>query len=373
MATADCWVRVPADPNDTHTPPAASGTSQSTSTSTPARRLKDDLTVGQFIGYASIVGLSFTVTNIWFLCLSAAFLGCMGRRWSTPFNYTEPRADLREVRRAYTTATLRGFLAYLIVIAGYLIVLPENTLNEMTPGQYARLAGAVSALAFVVGWEPESIIRLVTTVFSAAKQPPLHEEQKIVMQAEVKSTSTEVKATSTEVKSTETTVVTSPPAVEAKTGAAEAASPIVTEPPVGPGALSTEAQPKPLEENGPTVQDQDGVLGALAIEENKAGVDPVVLADFCRMFAHRGWNGSETLERFVERVAGDKVEIYIAPSGIKAIRRRKPANAECGSPPGTEAQSPKTRRRERIILNSPSPPLPSLACALPNTCLRRRQ
>jgi len=60
-------------------------------------------------------------------------------------------------------------LSYLLFIAGYLVVVPENSLSELTPGQYARLAGAVSAFAFLVGYEPRSISRLLSMIFADDK------------------------------------------------------------------------------------------------------------------------------------------------------------------------------------------------------------
>ncbi len=147
----------------------------------PAAQSKPRADLGFFevVGYVALTTIAFTVTNIAFLCLFAAFLGCMTRRWSTTFMF-HPKAQsneevddaLKDLRRAYTTATLRGFLAYILIIAGYLIVVPEQSLNQLTPGQYARLAGAVSTIAFLVGYEPRSIARLLSQLFTGDKTPP---------------------------------------------------------------------------------------------------------------------------------------------------------------------------------------------------------
>jgi hypothetical protein len=73
---------------------------------------------------------------------------------------------LKEVRRAYMTAILRGFLAYALVVGGYLVVIPETSLASTTPGQYIRLAGLITAISFLVGFEPNSLGRLFKLVFS---------------------------------------------------------------------------------------------------------------------------------------------------------------------------------------------------------------
>jgi hypothetical protein len=53
-------------------------------------------------------------------------------------------------------AMTRGFLVYLCVIGGLYVVIDEP-FKLTTPPQYARLAGVVSFLAFVVGFDPTQI------------------------------------------------------------------------------------------------------------------------------------------------------------------------------------------------------------------------
>jgi hypothetical protein len=147
---------------------------------------RDNLDKYHLLLFGGIVLIGYTVSNVCFLCLFASFLGCMARRWSTPFEIWKAGSTLspdeqiamKDMSRAYTTAMLRGFLAYLLFIAGYLIVVPENSLGQLTPGQYARLAGGISSLAFLVGFEPRMISRLLKLVFvgdeggDRKEQPP---------------------------------------------------------------------------------------------------------------------------------------------------------------------------------------------------------
>lgn len=135
---------------------------------------RDDLSTWEIVGYFAVTLPAFTVTNLLFIAIMASFLGCMSRRWSTPFEYQDSSAaastavdtGLREMRRAYMTAVLRGFLAYALIVGGYLVVIPEDSLGDITPGQYIRLAGLVTAISFLVGFEPNSIGRLLKLVFS---------------------------------------------------------------------------------------------------------------------------------------------------------------------------------------------------------------
>jgi hypothetical protein len=175
---------------------------------------RDDLSVLEFSTYLVTTTVGFTVSNLLFLSVLAAYLGCMMRRWSTPFIYpttevrppgvdeeveegenrdekkgegeaegkgdeederrdgqredalTTDEIGIREVRRAYSTAVLRGFLAYALMIAGYLVVIPENSLTMITPGQYIRLAGFVTSVSILVGFEPRTIAKLLRLIFA---------------------------------------------------------------------------------------------------------------------------------------------------------------------------------------------------------------
>jgi hypothetical protein len=158
------------------TQPSSSASITGTRVNTPPART--DLSRWTLVQYMLIIVGAFTISNLWFLCIFCGFLGCMTRRWSTPFEpsdlsrgqLTRQEIDaIKDLWRSYTTAVLRGFLAYLLIVAGYLFVVPENSLAQLTQGQYARLAGSVSAFAFLVGYEPRSIFRLFRPLFASAE------------------------------------------------------------------------------------------------------------------------------------------------------------------------------------------------------------
>lgn len=138
---------------------------------------RNDLAWYGIVGYGLLTVVTFTMTNLFFLAMSASFLGAMAKRWASEFvplfgDALQPEtsrrlADARlEVKREYLNAALRGFLAYLLFIAGYLILLPEDVLKSGTPSQYIRLSGALSALAFVVGYEPGLAGRMLSKLMS---------------------------------------------------------------------------------------------------------------------------------------------------------------------------------------------------------------
>jgi hypothetical protein len=58
-----------------------------------------------------------------------------------------------------------------MVVAGLIIVSTEEALLDMQFGQYIRIAGMASVLAFVVGYDPNMINRFISRVVHAADLP----------------------------------------------------------------------------------------------------------------------------------------------------------------------------------------------------------
>lgn len=110
----------------------------------------------------------FTPNNLVLLTLAAAFLGgCLSNVVAASLEDHE-RAKVPSRRLAFLSehplaAMMRGFVIYLCVVAGLYVAL-DDPFKDTTPGQYARLAGTLSLVAFVVGYDPsriESWLRLV--------------------------------------------------------------------------------------------------------------------------------------------------------------------------------------------------------------------
>ena len=103
----------------------------------------------------------YSPTNMAMLTLTAGFLGgCVSNAVVT----TMEDDDLKKIperQRAFLyenplSATMRGFVIYLWLVAG-LYVAMDDPFKDSTPGQYARLAGSLSLVAFVVGYDPTRI------------------------------------------------------------------------------------------------------------------------------------------------------------------------------------------------------------------------
>ncbi|MGE3109997.1 MAG: hypothetical protein AB7G11_06245 [Phycisphaerales bacterium] len=133
----------------------------------------------------TVVCFAYTPTNLVLLCCLASLIGCLGYYATTNgvashTPPTHPHADDHDLAagphspsrdhpadtlslRPAISAVMWGFFIYLFLISGTLLAM-ENPFASTTPEQYLRLAGTASLLAFVVGWQPEVITRLVTQI-----------------------------------------------------------------------------------------------------------------------------------------------------------------------------------------------------------------
>jgi hypothetical protein len=129
---------------------------------------KDDKIVERILAEERSLPRSFfvallihTPTNMALLTL---FAGCLGGCVSN-IKYSMMTQEERDKLTTHESsilcenplsATLRGFVIYLCLIAG-LYVAVDDPFKDSTPGQYARLAGTLSLLAFIVGFDPSRI------------------------------------------------------------------------------------------------------------------------------------------------------------------------------------------------------------------------
>jgi len=73
----------------------------------------------------------------------------------------------------YLSATLRGFFLYVLVVSGLLVLTNDIAVKETQFTQYVRLAGFVSGLAFVIGYDPNLIYVLMSKMTDMANRPLL--------------------------------------------------------------------------------------------------------------------------------------------------------------------------------------------------------
>jgi hypothetical protein len=115
--------------------------------------------------------LCFTPINLAFLSLVAGLAGGYASNIAIETMPDDELASLRHdqprrhlfLQEPPISAAVRGFIVYLCVIAGLYLV-TEDPFRDPTASQYVRLAGSLSALAFLVGYDPsrlEDWLRLI--------------------------------------------------------------------------------------------------------------------------------------------------------------------------------------------------------------------
>jgi hypothetical protein len=121
--------------------------------------------------------LIYTPTNIAFLSVLCGFIGGCASRL---FDFGDLPAQLQQAKDAQNAeliqsltrrmiylnespllSMLRGFITYIAVIAGILLVIGDPFANP-TALQYIRTAGIVSLIAFVMGYDPTRFEELIS-------------------------------------------------------------------------------------------------------------------------------------------------------------------------------------------------------------------
>lgn len=129
----------------------------------------------------TVIAFAYTPTNLALLCCAAALAGCLGRMATMRNGETtdepsdqastgqgsagsvaEKKPDSSLLAPAMSAVTW-GFFVYLVLISGT-IVLTGDPFKNTSPEQYFRLAGSASLFAFAVGWQPQILNQLVSTV-----------------------------------------------------------------------------------------------------------------------------------------------------------------------------------------------------------------
>jgi len=87
----------------------------------------------------------------------------MVRRWqvSEVVSKAKSNAESKNSRRIYLSAFLRGFFLYLMFISGFLIVTSDTAVTNTDFAQYIRIAGMMSILGFVIGYDPNLLFRFM--------------------------------------------------------------------------------------------------------------------------------------------------------------------------------------------------------------------
>jgi hypothetical protein len=108
-----------------------------------------------------IVVTCYTLTNVALLCCLSSLLGAFGRRAKLVMQDEDDRPC--GVGNPYVSAMIRGFFIYLVLLSGVLILL-EQPFSNASAEQYLRLAGFISLLSFMVGYNPHLFSRLLARI-----------------------------------------------------------------------------------------------------------------------------------------------------------------------------------------------------------------
>ena len=112
------------------------------------------------LGSLTMTFISYTWSNVALLCLIASTLGTMGHR--SGIGGSSDRligAHRGDCAKQYTSALLRGFFVFLLLLSGGLLFGNVDFSNP-TPGGYAHLAGVASLVSFLIGRDPELFANL---------------------------------------------------------------------------------------------------------------------------------------------------------------------------------------------------------------------
>ncbi len=114
--------------------------------------------------------LTYTPTNIAFLCIAAAFCGgCssnlgmvskfkVSNTASVDNSNTEDSLNL--IQQNPFNCMIRGFVVYIAFIGGMYVV-ADSPFSSTSPDQYARAAGVLSLLAYLVGYDQSNFVNLI--------------------------------------------------------------------------------------------------------------------------------------------------------------------------------------------------------------------
>jgi|LakMenEpi03Aug12_release.lakeMendotaPanAssembly.Ray.scaffolds.fasta_scaffold585507_2 hypothetical protein len=135
-------------------------------------QLKKGFSLGNFI----VASFSYTPSNVAILSVLAGFIGgCMSKLIGADEiekNIKKAREDKNDAalknllrRRCFLTepplhAMFRGFLTYLAIISG-IVLLVSDPFEITSPKEYVRIAGLISGICFLMGYDPTRFEELI--------------------------------------------------------------------------------------------------------------------------------------------------------------------------------------------------------------------
>jgi small-conductance mechanosensitive channel len=109
-----------------------------------------------------VVLFVYTPTNVAILSIFAGLLGALGR--CATLHVITKREDEEfpeDPINPYLSGVVRGFIVYLLIISGMIIILESPPISPTGPDQYVRLASVISVASFIVSYNPRYFGKLL--------------------------------------------------------------------------------------------------------------------------------------------------------------------------------------------------------------------
>lgn len=109
-----------------------------------------------------IVLFVYTPTNVAMLSIFAGLLGALGR-CATLHVITQDKDEEfpEDPINPLLSGIVRGFIVYLLIISGMIIILESPPISPTGPDQYIRLASVISVASFIVSYNPRYFGKLL--------------------------------------------------------------------------------------------------------------------------------------------------------------------------------------------------------------------
>lgn len=109
-----------------------------------------------------IVLFVYTPTNVAVLSILAGLLGALGRCATLHVITQDKNEEFPEDPiNPYLSGIVRGFIVYLLIISGMIIILESPPISPTGPDQYVRLASVISVASFIVSYNPRYFGKLL--------------------------------------------------------------------------------------------------------------------------------------------------------------------------------------------------------------------
>jgi hypothetical protein len=109
-----------------------------------------------------VVLFVYTPTNVAMLSIFAGLLGALGRRATLHVITKDEDEEFPEDPiNPYLSGVVRGFIVYLLIISGMIIILESPPISPTAPAQYVRLATVISVASFIVSYNPRYFGKLL--------------------------------------------------------------------------------------------------------------------------------------------------------------------------------------------------------------------